>query len=67
MSMGIADGLAYLHDIGVVHGDLKGQNVLVAHDGDPMLTDFGNAVLQTSTLIFTATTQANALSTRWAN
>jgi serine/threonine protein kinase len=28
-SLGMADGVAYLHQIGIVHGDLKSPNVLV--------------------------------------
>ncbi|KAG9122271.1 hypothetical protein FRC07_001436, partial [Ceratobasidium sp. 392] len=66
MSTDIADGLAYLHGIDIVHGDLKGLNVLISDDGVPMLTDFGNAVLRDCTLNFTATTQKNNLSPRWA-
>ncbi|KAG8762791.1 hypothetical protein FRC12_008844 [Ceratobasidium sp. 428] len=66
MSVGIASGLAYLHSTGIVHGDLKGLNILVSDEGTPMLTDFGNAVLQDCTLNFTATTQKSSLSLRWA-
>ncbi|KAF8592901.1 kinase-like protein [Ceratobasidium sp. AG-I] len=62
----VADGLAYLHSCGVVHGDLKGANVLLSDDDDPLLTDFGNAVLQERTLQFTYTTTKASLSPRWA-
>lgn len=34
-------GLRYLHDVGVVHGDLKCNNILVGADGVAKLTDFG--------------------------
>lgn len=34
-------GLRYLHDMGVVHGDLKCNNILVGADGVAKLTDFG--------------------------
>ncbi|KAF8596234.1 kinase-like protein, partial [Ceratobasidium sp. AG-I] len=40
-----ADGLSYLHRQGIVHGDLKGANILVSDSGVPLLTDFGNATL----------------------
>ncbi|KAF8602353.1 kinase-like protein [Ceratobasidium sp. AG-I] len=60
-----ADGLAYLHRSGVVHGDLKGANVLVSENGDALLTDFGNAVLQERTLQFSYTTAKGHLSPRW--
>ncbi|KAG2046361.1 kinase-like protein [Suillus hirtellus] len=36
----IAEGLQYLHDNDVIHGDLTSGNVLVAADGSPRLADF---------------------------
>ncbi|RLN93197.1 hypothetical protein BBJ28_00024827, partial [Nothophytophthora sp. Chile5] len=36
-----ATGLRYLHDVGVVHGDLKGNNILIGKDGVAKLTGFG--------------------------
>jgi serine/threonine protein kinase/Tfp pilus assembly protein PilF len=36
----LADGLGHAHDRGIVHGDLKPANVLLADDGQPMLLDF---------------------------
>ncbi|KAG9113372.1 Microtubule-associated protein, microtubule dynamics during spindle orientation, partial [Ceratobasidium sp. 392] len=50
----------------IVHGDLKGINVLISSSGTPMLADFGNAILKDRTLQFTATTKATSLSSRWA-
>ena len=41
-------------------------NVLISDDGTPVLTDFGNAVLQQSTLQFTTTTMKYNISARWA-
>ncbi|KAG2351113.1 hypothetical protein BDR07DRAFT_1502576 [Suillus spraguei] len=37
----ITEGLKYLHDNNVIHGDLTINNVLVAADGSPRLADFG--------------------------
>ncbi|QRV73805.1 Tyrosine-protein kinase [Ceratobasidium sp. AG-Ba] len=61
----IAEGLEFLHECGIIHGDLKGANVLVSDDHRPQLCDFGNAVLLESTLQFTYTTAKTNLSARW--
>ncbi|QRV98462.1 Serine/threonine-protein kinase [Ceratobasidium sp. AG-Ba] len=66
ISAKIAFGLAYLHEQEIVHGDLKGLNVLINDNGEPMLTDFGNAVIQDCTLNFTTTTRNVSISPRWA-
>jgi serine/threonine protein kinase len=39
----VADAVGFLHDHGVVHGDLKPANVLIAGPTDPKLADFGIA------------------------
>jgi len=43
--IGIAHGLQYLHLHDVVHGDVKGNNVLIDDDGAPLLSDFGRSRL----------------------
>ncbi|CEL61217.1 Serine/threonine-protein kinase HT1 OS=Arabidopsis thaliana GN=HT1 PE=1 SV=1 [Rhizoctonia solani AG-1 IB] len=65
LSISICAGLAYLHENNVVHGDLKAANVLIADDGTPMLTDFGNSSLHSTTLQFTETLSQPGYSLRW--
>ncbi|KAJ7507505.1 kinase-like domain-containing protein [Mycena galericulata] len=40
----IAEGLRYLHSKNVVHGDLRGSNILIGPDWEVRLADFGLAV-----------------------
>lgn len=47
----IASGLAYLHRENIIHGDLKGTNVLVSRNGDACITDFGLSSVFTSNTI----------------
>jgi len=39
----LASALTYAHESGVIHRDLKPQNILLDQDGNPYLTDFGIA------------------------
>jgi serine/threonine protein kinase len=41
----IAQGLSYLHGQSVVHGDLRGSNVLIDGDGCPRICDYGLALI----------------------
>ncbi|KAG0699791.1 kinase-like domain-containing protein, partial [Suillus ampliporus] len=37
----VVDGLRYLHEDGIVHGDLTSTNVVIDRDGNAFLADFG--------------------------
>ena len=39
----VSRALAYAHQQGLVHRDVKPSNILITQSGDPMLTDFGIA------------------------
>ncbi|KXN91147.1 putative serine/threonine-protein kinase roco4 [Leucoagaricus sp. SymC.cos] len=60
----ILHGLAYLHGMNVVHGDLKGPNILISMDGCALITDFGLSKASTATLSG-FTTGGDSFSGRW--
>jgi len=42
---GSAAGLSYIHSVGLVHGTVKCNNVLVTPEGEPQICDFGIAAI----------------------
>ncbi|KAI5121784.1 hypothetical protein M0805_009595 [Coniferiporia weirii] len=68
MVLGIAKGLGYLHDQGVVHSDLKADNVLISQLGCPLICDFGiSRMITSSQTLYISTTHNGSPrgSTRW--
>jgi len=47
----VADGLDYLRQYGIVHGDLKGTNILIDKHGKARIADFGSSFVQDFNLV----------------
>ncbi|KAJ7927708.1 kinase-like domain-containing protein, partial [Mycena leptocephala] len=47
----VADGLHFLFQYGIVHGDLKGSNILIGDNGTAMIADLGLSFIQETTVV----------------
>ncbi|CUA67416.1 Fibroblast growth factor receptor 1 [Rhizoctonia solani] len=61
----VAEGVAYIHNENMIHGDLKASNILVSSDGTPKLTDFDHSIISDCSLQFSATTRIGGGTLRW--
>lgn len=59
----IAQGLAYLHSQHIIHGDLRGSNILVDDEWHAVLADFGLAVFSDATVGTSSSHHAGSV--RW--
>ncbi|KAJ7045251.1 kinase-like domain-containing protein, partial [Mycena alexandri] len=59
----IAQGLQYLHSQNIVHGDLRGSNILITHDWSACLADFGLTSLSDATMATHSSHRAGSI--RW--
>lgn len=55
----VIEGLAFLHNLMIVHRDIKGANILRDHDGNVKLSDFG-ASRRLTTIVSKSTDRSNA-------
>lgn len=61
IGLDLADALARAHRLGIIHRDVKPQNILLASDGTPRLSDFGLAYYTRSQSITLAHEPAGTL------
>ncbi|KAF8594982.1 kinase-like protein [Ceratobasidium sp. AG-I] len=61
----LAEGVAYLHSIDMVHGDLKALNVLVSPEGVLKINDFDHSILANMTLRFSQSSKNGGGTLRW--
>ncbi|KAJ3574256.1 hypothetical protein NP233_g1894 [Leucocoprinus birnbaumii] len=59
----IISGLQYLHDLNIIHGDLKASNVLISNNRQAMLADFG--ISHISMTLATTSTRGFAGTANW--
>ncbi|KAJ6457246.1 kinase-like domain-containing protein, partial [Mycena sanguinolenta] len=59
----IAQGLQYLHSRNIVHGDLRGANILITHEWNACLADFGLTSLSDATIATNTSHRAGSI--RW--
>ncbi|KAH7333840.1 kinase-like domain-containing protein [Rhizoctonia solani] len=56
--------IAYLHEHGMIHGDIKGDNILVSDNGVVQVTDFGVSIVAQLKIEFTYTAKGRGTE-RW--
>jgi len=61
----VTEGIRYLHSYDIVHGDLKGTNVLISRGGHARLSDFGLMPLQSNHAFMIAATPGVVGISRW--
>ncbi|QRV95998.1 Tyrosine kinase family catalytic domain protein [Ceratobasidium sp. AG-Ba] len=66
MSIQVAEGLAHLHILEMVHSDLKAANVFVSRCGVAKIGGFGGATLHDEALEFSVISSKDVPSARWA-
>ncbi|KAF8698372.1 ATP:ADP antiporter, partial [Rhizoctonia solani] len=62
----VCEGVAYLHEIGIIHGDLKAENVFVSDNGAIVVGDFGSSLLNNRSLSLARLERSLCPTLRWS-
>ncbi|KAH7329861.1 kinase-like domain-containing protein [Rhizoctonia solani] len=62
----VCDGAAYLHGLGIAHGDFRSRNFLVSEDSTVKVIDFGNARCPGGHWDWLISNRVTQISLRWA-
>ncbi|KAK7062540.1 Rho guanine nucleotide exchange factor [Paramarasmius palmivorus] len=61
----VVAGLSYLHKLKIIHGDLKGANILLTPHGRACIADFGLSRVAADSQLFTTSSLQPKGTTRW--
>ncbi|KAK0480429.1 kinase-like domain-containing protein, partial [Armillaria luteobubalina] len=64
-ALDITCGMDYLHTLSIIHGNLKGDNVLITDDCQAVITDFGISFVMGITTFATSTSSHKGGTIRW--
>ncbi|PBK66458.1 kinase-like protein, partial [Armillaria solidipes] len=65
LALDITRGMSYLHTLSIVHGDLKGDNILITNDFKAVIADFGISFVIGSTTFATSSSSRKGGTLRW--
>ncbi|KAK0187222.1 kinase-like domain-containing protein [Armillaria mellea] len=65
LALDITRGMDYLHKMSVVHGDLKGDNILISDDNRAVIADFGISFVIGATTFGTTSSSRKGGTVRW--
>ncbi|PBK63642.1 kinase-like protein [Armillaria solidipes] len=65
LGVDITRGMDYLHKMSIVHGDLKGDNILISDDHRAVIADFGISFVMGATTFGTSSSSRKGGTVRW--